>query len=112
MLKNLQIIFICVAAILSACVRARPVYIENEKKTAQAAIQLFIVRFNREDYDAIYDDANDVFKNANSKENVIPLMKQTREQNGEIIEVTDQLVKVLPGPPLQVRAVYNIKCEK
>ena len=100
------------ALISLSCVRARPVYIEDEKKTVETAIQLFIERYNNEQFDAIYDDANDAFKNASSKDQVIPLMKQTREQNGKILQVTDKLLKVVPGPQIQVRAIYNLKCEK
>jgi hypothetical protein len=107
-----KLLFLLLALISLSCVRARPVYIEDEKKTVETAIHLFIERYNNEQFDAIYDNANDAFKNASSKDQVIPLMKQTREQNGKILEVTDKLLKVVPGPQIQVRAIYNLKCEK
>jgi hypothetical protein len=96
----------------AACVRTRAVYIEKDKATAQSAIQLFIIRFNREDFEVIYDNADEIFKNANSKEAVVPMMKQTREENGKILEVTDKQVNFFQNPPMRVKAIYNLKCEK
>jgi len=112
MCRTLQIVLICLSAVFSSCVNVRPVYFEDDKKTVEAAVRLFTERFNNEDYGAIYDDTGDVFKSTGSKEQIVSLMKTTREQNGKTLEVADSFLKVVPGAQIQVRSVYNFKCEK
>jgi len=109
---RLCIFLLCFALFCLSCLRARPVYIDEDKKTAEAAVKVFIDRYNSQENEVIYDDASDVFKNANRKENVLPVMKATYDQNGKILEVTDKLIKVVPGASIQVRTIYNVKCEK
>jgi hypothetical protein len=107
-----MLIFLLFVLFSTSCVRTRSVNIEQDKYTAQSAIQLFTIRYNREDFAAIYDTANDVFKNATAKESAVTMMKQTREESGKILEVTDKWVKFFQDPPVRVKAIYNLKCEK
>ena len=111
MSKILRLILICFLLFSLSCIRARPVYIEDDKKTVDRAVRAFIEEFNNENYEAIYDSADETFKAATRKEAALPLMKETRQENGKILEVTDKFIKIVAGARIQARAVYNIKCE-
>jgi hypothetical protein len=91
---------------------ARPIYIDQEKKTAERAIEKLHSRLNAEEYDAIYDDALDGLKNSVTKDSVTASMKQTHDRMGKILQVTEHWINYVKGDPLPIRAIYNIKCEK
>lgn len=88
----------------------RPVYIEDEKKTAERAIEQFHERFNSGQYEAIYDDAHEAMKSA-PKDDLLAAMKQTRERSGKIIQVEQHWINYVKGDPIPIRAVYNVRCE-
>jgi hypothetical protein len=91
---------------------ARPIYIEDEKKTAERAVEQFNARMNAEQYDAIYEAMHEQVKSANGRETIIPAMKATHERMGKIVGVPGHWVNYVKGDPIPVRAVYNLKCEK
>jgi hypothetical protein len=91
---------------------ARPIYIEDEKRTAERAVEQFNARMNAEQYDAMYEAMHQQFKSANSRETIISAMKATHERMGKIISVPEHWVNYVKGDPIPVRAIYNLKCEK
>lgn len=104
--------FLFLALLVSCSVSVRPIYIDEEKKTAERAVEQFHERMNAEDYETIYDDANPQFRASITKDAAIAAMKQTHERVGKIIGVTQHWINYVMGDPIPVRAVYNIKCEK
>ncbi|MFL6229975.1 MAG: hypothetical protein ACJ741_14475, partial [Pyrinomonadaceae bacterium] len=90
----------------------RPIYIEDEKKTAERAADQFHARMNAEQYEAMYEATGEQFKTANSKEATVSAMKATRARMGKIVGVTEHWVNYVTGDPIPVRAIYNVKCEK
>jgi hypothetical protein len=101
------------SALLTACsVSVRPIYKEQEKKTAESAIEQLHERMNAEQYEAIYEDAHPQFKAITPKDEAIQAMRQTRERTGKIIQVTEHWVNYIMGDPVPVRAIYNIKGER
>lgn len=111
----LLLIILATACLVNACVNAsvRPVYIEEEKKTAERAVEQVHARLNAGQYEAVYDDAADYFKAASpDKDETVAAMGQTREQTGRILSVKRHMVNYVQGDPIPVRAVYNLECEK
>jgi hypothetical protein len=104
-------ISLAIASLASCSFSVRPIYKDEEKKTAGRAVALLHAQINAEQYDAIYDGAHDVLKNASSKAEFSSVFKQAREITGKILEVTQHWENVIIGAPVQVRAVYNVKCE-
>lgn len=109
--KRLAALFFTLG-LMSACTfSARPIYIEDEKKTAERTIALMHERMNAEQYEALYDDTHEVFKSAMSKAAAVASMRQTHERTGKILQVTQHWLNYVKGDPLPVRAIYNLKCE-
>jgi hypothetical protein len=106
------LLMIAVANSYGCFFSARPIYIDEEKKTAERAIEKLHSRLNAEEYDAIYDDAHDGLKNSVTKEAVTAAMKQSRDRMGKILQVTERWITYVKGDPIPIRAIYNIKCEK
>ena len=101
-----------VALICSSCsLSLRPIYIDEEKKTAEIAVEKLHSRMNAEQYEAIYDDAHEQLKRTGQRQAIINTMKTTRDRMGKILAVTDHWIDYVKGDPIPVRAVYNIKCE-
>ena len=98
---------------MSSCsASVTPGYVEEDKKTAEVAIGHFHERFNKQQYQEIYDDAHESFKKGQKKDDAINAMKQTRERFGNSEQVTEKWINVIIGAPIQIRAVYNSKFSK
>src|SRR5881392_856232 len=99
------------ALICTSCFfSARPIYIEDEKKAVEVAIQQLHDRMNAEKYDAIYDDMHSDFKATNDKPTIVASMKSTRDRMGEIQIVKEHWLNYMKGDPVPVRGIYNLKC--
>jgi hypothetical protein len=109
----LDLLLLITAATCCGCsFSARAIYIDEEKKSAERAIEKLHGRLNAEEYQAIYDDAHDGLKRTGSKDAVTSAMKHTRDGMGKIVQVTEHWISYVKGDPIPIRAIYNIKCEK
>ena len=107
------VIFLMAAAFSSSCFfSARPIYIENEKKAVERAIEQVHNRMNAEQYEAIYDDMHEDFKATSDKQTILASIKSTRDRMGKIASVKEHWLNYVKGDPVPVRAIYNLKCEK
>ena len=99
-------------ALASSCVSVRPVYEDTEKALAQTAVDQFHERYNRRDYDGLYAMMAPSTQRVQSKENAITAMQETVERWGKEQSSQMAVAKLLPGPPIQVRMIYNTTYEK
>jgi hypothetical protein len=97
---------------MSCTFSVRPIYIKDEKKTAEQAIEQIHKQINAGQYEAIYDDAHDLFKKSGNMADLISAMKQIHEQTGEILQVKEHWINYVMGDHIPIRAIYNIRCEK
>jgi len=106
----LTLVLGAVAALASCSVR--PVYNDQEKALAQNGVDRFHERYNRRDYDGLYAlmDAN--VQRGQPREVAVPAMQQTVETWGNEQATSMVFAKVFPGPPIQVRMIYNTTYEK
>lgn len=98
-------------ALSSSCFSARPIYIEDEKKTAERTIELFHSRLSAEEYEAIYGDLHEEFKQSSKKETILESIRTSRNRLGRIDAVTGHWVNYIMGDPVPIRAIYNLRCE-
>ncbi len=101
-----------IVALASCCVSVRPVYEEKEQKLAQIAVDQFHERYNRRDYDGLYTMMAQATQQAQSKENALTAMQETVERWGKQQSSQMAFAKLFPGPPVQVRMIYNTTYEK
>jgi hypothetical protein len=87
------------------------VYFDRDKNTVGKLIEQFHDRMNAGQYDQIYDDANQAFKQSEDRESLLNVMKETRNQYGLFRSVLDSEMNVV-GPPEQISATYNCLFEK
>jgi hypothetical protein len=87
-------------------------YVEEDKKEAAEAIAQLHSRISAGQFDQIYHDADAGLKAHQSKEATVQAMQATRNKYGEFREATVSQLNVIPGNPVQVRAVYNSRYEK
>jgi hypothetical protein len=96
-----------------ACsISIKPGYIEDDKKSAEAAIDKFHEQFNSGQYQEIYNDAHDAFKRAIKQSDALSRMAETADRFGKMEHVDNREMNVIIGAPIQVRAVYETKFEK
>jgi hypothetical protein len=105
-------ILIAAVALASCTYSVRYIYKDEEKKTAERAAAMFHAQMNAEQYEQIYDNAHLILKNASRKPEFVAALKEAREATGKILEVTYHWENVLIRSPIEVRGIYNIKCEK
>lgn len=101
-----------IIALASCCVSVRPVYEDKERTLAQNAVDQFHERYNRRDYDGLYAMMAQSTQRAQSKENAVTAMQQTVEKWGKQQSSQLAFAKLFPGPPVQVRMIYNATYEK
>ena len=101
-----------IVALASCCVSLRPVYEDTERALAQTAVDQFHERYNRRDYDGLYAMMAQSTQRAQSKENAVTAMQDTVERWGKEQSSKMAVAKLLPGPPVQVRMIYNTIYEK
>ena len=109
---RLLIFVLMVIVALACCVSVRPVYEDKEKALAQIAVDQFHERYNRRDYDGLYAMMAQSTQQAQSKENAVTAMQETIERWGKEQSSQMAVAKLLPGPPVQVRMIYNTTYEK
>lgn len=109
---RLLIFVLMVIVALACCVSVRPVYEDKEKALAQIAVDQFHERYNRRDYDGLYAMMAQSTQRAQSKENAVTAMQETIERWGKEQSSQMAVAKLLPGPPVQVRMIYNTTYEK
>ena len=109
---RLLIFLMVIVALASCCVSVRPVYKDTEQALAQIAVDQFHERYNSRDYDGLYSMMAQSTQRAQSKENAVTAMQETVERWGKEQSSQMALAKLFPGPPVQVRMIYNTTYEK
>ena len=109
---RLLIFLMVIVALASCCVSVRPVYKDTEQALAQIAVDQFHERYNRRDYDGLYSMMAQSTQRVQSKENAVTAMQETVERWGKEQSSQMALAKLFPGPPVQVRMIYNTTYEK
>ena len=79
---------------------------------AQIAVEQFHERYNRRDYDGLYAMMAKATQRVQPKETAVSAMQETVERWGNEQSSSLAIAKVLPGPPVQVRMIYNTTYEK
>jgi hypothetical protein len=69
-------------------------------------------RYNRRDYDGLYAMMAQSTQQVQSKENAVTAMQETVERWGKEQSSQMAIAKLFPGPPVQVRMIYNTTYEK
>jgi len=82
-----------------------------QMQTEEAIVQ-FHERFNAEDYRAIYQDAHQALKDAQTLEETVAVLRESKEKYGAFQAIKDKRISVLRGDPLQVRIAYLSQFEK
>jgi hypothetical protein len=100
------IIVLCMPLLESCTVHVKPVYIEDEKLSAEQEIEKFHLRFSSGDYEAIYDSSALDFKKSIPKNELLTYMKNAHEEFGDFRRIIGKRVNVIIGPPIQIRVVY------
>lgn len=101
-----------VLGLLLSCTSVRFGYLEDDKNAAVNAITHFHARLNAGQFDQIYDTAHSSLQKSQSREQLTAAMQETKNQFGRFQLVTFSEMKVIPGRPVEVRAVYNSTFEK
>jgi hypothetical protein len=110
---QLLIVHISVSIALTSCsLSVRPVYNDQEQALARNAVDQFHDRYNRKDYDGLYAMMAEATQRAQPKEIAVSAMQQTVETWGREQSSSLAVAKVFPGPPVQVRMIYNTTYEK
>jgi len=99
-------------AVSSCTSSVQPGYVGDDKKAVERAIEQFHDRFNSAQYQEIYDDAQEVFKQSKTKTDLLASMQETAEQFGRAEEVSEKWINVIVGAPVQIRAIYNTRFTK
>ena len=111
-IRLLIFVLTVIVTLVSCSVSVRPVYEDQEKALAQIAVEQFHERYNRTDYDGLYAMMAKTTQRAQSKEVAVSAMQETVERWGKEQSSSLAVAKVLPGPPVQVRMIYNTTYEK
>jgi hypothetical protein len=105
--------FLAAAALLASCsFSLRTIHTDEEKRVVARAVESFHLRYNAEQYGEIYDEAHSFYKSQNGRASVIAGMKEARDQTGKILRVRQHWEKVFIKNPVEVRAIYNVTCER
>ena len=111
-IRLLIFVLTIIVALVSCSISVRPVYEDQEQVLAQIAVDQFHERYNRRDYDGLYSMMAQSTQRAQSKENALRAMQETVERWGKEQSSQMALAKLFPGPPVQVRMIYNTTYEK
>jgi len=109
---RLLIFLMVIVALASCCISVRPIYEDAEQALAQIAVDQFHERYNRRDYDGLYAMMAQSTQRVQSKENAVTAMQETVERWGKEQSSQMAVAKLFPGPPVQVRMIYNTIYEK
>ena len=101
-----------IVALGSCSISVRPVYEDQEQALAQIAVEQFHERYNRRDYDGLYAMMAEATQRVQHKEVAVSAMQETVERWGKEQSSSMAIAKVVPGPPVQVRMIYNTAYEK
>jgi len=107
------IIPITVSVALASCsLSVRPVYNDQEQSLAQIGVDQFHERYNRRDYDGLYAMMTQATQRAQAKDVAVSAMQETLDRWGKEQSSSMVVAKVFPGPPVQVRMIYNTTYER
>jgi len=87
-------------------------FLTGDEKQALEMVELFHERMNAGHFDEVYDDAHPAFRDAESRQEWLRHMKETREDLGLYRLRRSQTFNVIMGPPLQVRVYYDATFEQ
>src|SRR5262245_22942458 len=112
MTKKWRIILILPAVAMIGSCSFRPVYNDVELALAREGVERFHQYFSLPDYDSLYSLMSAEARTRQSKEALFTVMQTTFEKWGKAESTTMIVEKVHPGPPVQVRTIYNTSFEK
>jgi hypothetical protein len=87
-------------------------FLTGDEKQALEMVELFHERMNAGHFDEVYDDAHPAFRQAESRQEWLRHMKETREDLGLYRLRRSQTLNVIMGPPVQVRVYYHATFEQ
>src|SRR5689334_13070379 len=87
-------------------------FLGEDEKQALQMVELFHERMNAGRFDEAYDDAHPAFRDAESRQEWLRHMKETREDLGLYRAKRSQSLYMLMGPPVQVRVSYESTFEQ
>lgn len=87
-------------------------WLNEDEKQALKMVELFHERMNAGHFDETCDDAHPAFRQAESRQEWLRHMKETRVAYGLYRLRRSQTLKVIMGPPVQVRVYYESTFEQ
>ena len=87
-------------------------FLTGDEKQALEMVELFHERMNAGHFDEVYDDAHPAFRDAESRQEWLRHMKETREDLGLYRLRRSQTLNVMMGPPIQVRVYHHATFEQ
>lgn len=87
-------------------------FLTRDEKQALEMVELFHERMNAGRFDEVYADAHLDFQHAESRQEWLRHMKETREDLGLFRLRRSQTLNVIMGPPIQVRVYYYATFEQ
>lgn len=109
---NQALIVVLALSFASCSASVRPIYNDQEQKTAERAVEKFHALFSVEDYRALYNLMDYAMRQGQSEEAVLSAMNQTYEKWGKVQSSKLDRAKVFNGAFSEVRLSYNTKYEK
>ena len=107
-----RIVVVFAVTVFASCVSIRPGYFEDDQKTAERAVEVFLSRLSNERYEEIYDDTAEEFRKTAAKSDSIAVMKRTHQQFGAYVRASRTDAKVMMAVPRQVWLAYKTTYEK
>ena len=99
-------------AVLTSCTVRLGANTEDDKKAVEDAFEQFHSRYDSVQFEDIYRDCDPSYREANTEEQFVQIMKQLHDQLGNVKAVTRKWVWVVADPIPQGKAVYNTTFEK
>ena len=103
----------CLILFVESCrLSVKPEYIAADKESGMDEIAKFHSRFNSENFETIWDQADARLQQANSKKDLSTFLNNGHEQCGNFRKIIDKRINVIVGSPVQVRVVCNSQFDK
>src|SRR5688500_13364204 len=106
---NIKYFSIFLTILNISCLSIKPIYNADEQTKAEQGVNEYHIFYNEKNFEGMYNLFSPEAKEATNKDNFIRMMKEGFEKFGKIQSATLSEAKVLPGSPIQVRMIYNVK---
>lgn len=106
------IVGIITLSTISLKISIKPGYIADDKQATRQAIEKFHQLMAADDFNTIYQDAHELFKQTVSREQLFVGMTSVKQKYGRLVKVTSEQLDVIIGAPIQIRAIYYTTFQK